>query len=72
MSKDGTEAGAYSDNPSVVEVSVSEPVSGMDTTCLHVSEVRAGPAGCHVDQVGQCPDQHPIPRANSVRTHRLL
>ena len=72
VSMDATEAGAYSDGPSVVEVSVSKSMSKVGATCSPVPETRAGAPGCPVDQVGQCPDQPLILGTHSVRTHRLL
>ena len=37
-------------------------MSEVGATCPHVPEARAGAQGCPVDQVDQCPDQHPMPR----------
>ena len=72
LSMDGTEAVANSDVPSVEGVRVSESVSEIGATCLHVSETSAGAPECPVDQVGQCLVWPPLPRNPFSETHRLL
>ena len=59
---DGTGTEAYFNGTLVENSSVSASVIEVGAVCLPVPEARAGAPGCHVDKVGQCPDQPPMLR----------